>query len=270
MSTLSSRQAIGMRLWRLLPLAFPVMEVACFAAAVAFGPEQPLAALGMLALTAVMLCFALHITYHEWVHQGHPGGLAGELVISALIGLPLDGYRWHHLNHHRHENALEDYSTTWEPGPQRPVAQVWWRYVLGWPRQLVRSAKDMRERDRAGMLPPGLGARVRRQKRALGALFVTLLVVRWPVALAYLLTTYAGWALVSLHNFGQHPPVSYGDALATSYRGSLYNLVFCQNGLHHEHHRDPALPWDRLVPLEGAPLVERPHLLIPRPKGIAA
>lgn len=257
-----------MRRW--IPWIYPVIEVTCLAGALAVGESRPWVTLGLLALAALTLCFALHVSYHEWVHQGHPGGALGELAISALMGLPLDGYRWHHLNHHRHENALEDYSTTWQPGPSGPVPQAWWSYALGWPRQLRRSADDMRERDAAGTLPAGLAARVRRQKRFLQALFGIMLFGHWPVALAWLATVYSAWVLVSVHNFGQHPPVAYGRAVSTSYRGRFYNRIFCANGLHHEHHRDPALPWDRLVPAADAPRVGRPHLLLPELIGVSS
>lgn len=246
-----------------LPWTYAVLQVACLSAAWWVGAASPLVTVGLLALAAVSMCFALHVTYHECVHQGHPGGLAGELVLTALIGLPLDGYRWHHFNHHRHENSLEDYSCTWQPGPAGPVPQVWWRYALTWPRQLVRSARDMRERDAAGAVPADLARRVRRQKRWLQLLFFGTLCVSWPSALAWLATVYAGWVLVSVHNFGQHPPVAYERKLATSYPNALYNRLLCANGLHHEHHRDPGMPWDKIEPAADAPLVTRPHIFVP-------
>ena len=243
------------RLW-----IYPVIEVACFAGAWSAGGWWTLA---WLAGAALALCLALHVTYHEWAHQGAPGGLPGECAITLLIGMPFDGYRWHHLNHHRHANALEDFSTTFRAGASGPEPQAWLPYALGWPRQLARSSAEMRARDRAGTLPPGLGAKVRRQKRWVQVALLGLAVVSWRAALAWLATMYAGWALVAVHNYGQHPPIAHGSGLSTSYRGALYNRVLCANGLHHEHHRDPALPWERLAPLADAPRVARPHLLIP-------
>lgn len=239
---------------------YPVLEVACLVAA---WRSSGWAMVAWLAGAALSLCLALHVTYHEWMHQGHPGGVPGEFVLSALLGMPFDGYRWHHLNHHKHENSLEDFSTTWRAGAHGPEPQGWLGYSLGWPRQLVRSGADLRARGAAGTLPPGLGEKVLRQKRFLQLMFLAMLVVSWRGALAWMATMYAGWALISVHNYGQHPPVAYGTGIATSYRGAVYNRVFCANGLHHEHHRDPALSWDRLVPLDGAPVVTRPHLLLP-------
>lgn len=250
---------------------YPAIELAGFMAALWSGHAgAPLwLTLALLGGTALAFSFALHISFHEWMHQGRSGGLPGEFMISALMGMPAEGYRWHHQNHHQHENALEDFSTTWRAGAQGPEPQGWLSYAVGWPRQLARSAASLRARDVAGTLPDGVKVRLRRQKRFLQVLFFAMLVVSWKVALAWFATLYAGWVLVSVHNYGQHPPVDYGSRVSTSYRGALYNAITCANGLHHEHHRDPALPWEQLTPADGAPLVTRPHLLLPRFRGPA-
>jgi fatty acid desaturase len=255
---------------RLQPLVFPVVQVVAAGAAVLLWPAHPAAAAAAFALACVTLSFTIHVAVHEWVHQGHRGGAAAELALSAVLGLPFDGYRWHHMNHHRHENRLEDYSTTWRPGPAGPEPQVWWRYALGWPRQLARASADMREQDRAGQIAPALAARIRRQKRFLTLLFWGLVLVRWPLAVAYVAMVYVGWALSSVHNYGQHPPVEYGARPSTSYGAPLYNRLFCANGLHDEHHRAPALAWTELAPDAAAPRAAWPHLFEPLAAGTPA
>ena len=77
----------------------------------------------------------------------------------------------------------------------------------------------------------------------------TLVLALWFViairAPGYFLSTYApgyllGLGLCALHGYYEH---AHGT---TSYYGNLYNLVFCNDGYHVEHHANPAVHWMRL------------------------
>ncbi len=70
----------------------------------------------------------------------------------------------------------------------------------------------------------------------------TALAMRAPV---YFFSVYApgyllGLVLCALHGYYEH---AHG---VTSYYGRLYNLVFCNDGYHAEHHANPAIHWTQL------------------------
>ena len=82
----------------------------------------------------------------------------------------------------------------------------------------------------------------------------------WLV-LAYLSMVYIGWALIAMHNYGQHLPDVYGGTKGHSYYGRLYNLLTVYNGLHYEHHHRPSVKdWHLRTPVAHAE-IEHPHLL---------
>jgi|CXWL01.1.fsa_nt_gi fatty acid desaturase len=253
-----------MNLRKHLPLlAFPAAEIAFFVFAVLNFGERPAAALLGVFLAALALCFCVHVCFHEMVHASGPKDsaalLLGSCAASVLQGLPFDGYRCHHDNHHRCNNSLEDYSSTWEATPGGPKPQTWWRYSLLWPRQLSLAHEDMRRQAEDGRLPRTIQRRIRVEKWLLIAAVTGLGLFSWKALLLYALTIYGGWTLVALHNYGQHSPF---DRNATkSYPNALYNALFCNNGLHHEHHRRPHIPWYALTRDPAAPQTGLPYLL---------
>jgi len=246
---------------RVLVMIFPLLEAAAFLLACAAGVSLAGGALFLLA--SVLLCYTVHVSIHEAVHQPALARfpLSGPLL-SVVMGLPLQGYRWHHLNHHRWNNELPDYSTTWRSTAAGPRPWPLWRYVLGWPRQLVRSGLAMRAAYGAGQIPSRVHRATRREQASILLALGVLAVVAPRAAAAYLAMVYLGWMLIALQNYGQHPPRAYGRESATSYYAPLYNRLLFRNGLHAEHHERPHLAWDEIEPAPQA-AIAYPHLLQP-------
>ncbi len=258
-------------------MVIPLVEAAAFAAACWTFHEAPLAAAAWLALAALALNFSVHIAFHECVHHGRSWAMAGlSAPITLLIGMPFDGYRLHHHNHHRAGNGLDDYSCTWRAtasGPRRrhPLA-----YALGWPIQLAQAMRAIRRDARAGEVAVSTRRLIAAQKLMLVATLVALAAVAPAILAMYLALIYVGWALVSAHNYGQHPPPTSAATAAaasateaslhtapqaTSYPNRIYNRMLANNGLHWEHHQAPEIPWHALAPAAQAPRARRPHVL---------
>jgi fatty acid desaturase len=246
-----------------MTLVFPVLEVVTFGSSCLLASSQPGLAGALLLTASLLLCLSVHVSVHEAVH--HPRlarfPLSGPLF-SIVIGLPFQGYRWHHLNHHRWNNALEDYSSTWRTTREGPRPWALWRYVLGWPRQLVRSGLAMRTADAAGEVPRAIRRAIRLEQATVLLLIAGLGVFVPRLALQYLALVYVGWALIALQNYGQHPPRAYGVERPTSYYSALYNRLLFRNGLHAEHHDEPQRAWSELEAGAQAP-IHAPHLLQP-------
>lgn len=249
---------------RILPLVvIPALQVACFVGCGLAFPGHPWLALGLLALAAIALDFDVHVFLHECVHATAPERTpwAVSLGLTLLGGLPFDGYRLHHYNHHRHDNGPEDFSSTWKweaDGCRRAKGLT--AYVLGWPAELARARAAMREDAAAGRLSPGLQRRLRVKKHLVAACLLALALVSWHWAVAYATMVYFGWGLVSLHNYGQHLPAE-GQGFVTSFAPPWYNFLLFNNGLHGEHHDQPGKAWFELradpkhAPAGAPPLV---------------
>jgi len=247
---------------------FPLGEIASFAACLFWaGRDWRLCVMALL-LSALCLNFAVHITFHELVHtSGNRNSITLYLwsgLSTLLAGIPFDGYRWHHYTHHRYNNRPEDYSSTWKITPQGWQARRCLEYAAKWPDQLVRGRAGLKTQLLAGAAPFWIHRRIQWQKILLLTFYLALAFVSWKGFGLYLLLIYLGWFLVSWHNYGQHLPVEKPGAYATSYPNRWYNFLFCNNGIHYEHHAAPQVPWHQLSADPMAPwTVGLPHLAGP-------
>ena len=92
-----------------------------------------------LLIAAIGVSFSVHIFFHECVHYANRFPAYFNYLASLLMGLPFDGYRIHHYNHHCHENSEHDFSTTWIYSGGTRKARSVMSYIVGWPRQLMAS-----------------------------------------------------------------------------------------------------------------------------------
>lgn len=256
---------------RLVPLAvFPAVQTACFVTAGLLYRTHPWLAAGIFALAVLAMDLTVHIFLHECIHASKPESVPwlGSFALSLVGGLPFDGYRLHHYNHHRYDNGPGDWSSTWRwdgSGKRRPRRLL--AYVFGWPGELARARVAVREDAKAGLLSVAIQRRLKWEKIFIALVTVSLAVFSWPWAVGYLVMTYGGWALVSLHNFGQHLPVE-GQAPVTSFKARFYNAILFNNGLHFEHHAEPSKAWFEMEANPAAPRAGGPHLVAPfRPAG---
>jgi fatty acid desaturase len=238
---------------------------------VAWTVIHPLLALTFLVLTAlwspwfvlpaaIALSWSVHVFFHVGVHQlrGDWWGAVGGLLATPVMGLPFDGYRLHHRNHHRFDNGEHDVSRTWTPTADGPRPRSVLLYVFAWPLDLWRSRRWMRQEVAVGTVEPWVRRRIAFQQLLVLGVVGGLLVWEPHFAGLYLLYVYLGWACIALHNYGQHPPQA---GIARSLHGRWYNLLTANNGLHAEHHATPTTPILALVPDAGARRTRWPHPL---------
>ena len=240
---------------------FPVLEAVFFIASALALQHSIWLALFFLLLASLNLSFAIHIFFHECVHAKSDYSNLFKWPASILLGLPFDGYRVHHYNHHSFENSEHDFSTTWiwENGAARPRSA--WSYTFGWPRQLVRSVKCLTPFGGTPDAANRIKQRIPSQKKALLLNFIILLLIGWEYLLLYIALIYFGWAFTSLHNYGQHPPIEKIDV--STYASAWYNQLFFNNGLHWEHHHFPTLSWQEIRLHPDSPRIMQPHIIHP-------
>ncbi len=247
----------------LLLTVFPFLQMVLFGLSCLLVTSHLAWAAACIMASGVALNFTIHICVHEFLHYSDRHPLPGwlNLVISSVSGQTFDGYRFHHHNHHRHNNGADDFSRTWRMTPDGPVPYSVWRYVLGWPAQTVRTSRALKH---MSPLPPPiqkLRRRMRHETYAIGGLLLVMGLCSWKFVVLYAAMVYLGWALVTMHNYGQHPPDTPEDI--QSFASRWYNRLFFNNGLHYEHHAEPSKPWHELRANSRAPQIHESHLVSP-------
>ena len=244
---------------------FPVCQAAFFVSACAFAGHSWPTSLCLVVLASLAFNFSVHISFHECVHMGESRKIPVWMpyLMTVFLGLPLDGYRIHHNNHHQHNNGRGDYSSTWAWTVEGRRPYGLWSYVFLWPLMLHKARLDIAERVRKGVISAKVAHRVASQKLAL-IVMLALLFVTNPIYVGlYFVMVYLGWALVSLHNYGQHPPISELDGHGVTVAGQVYNYLLANNGLHWEHHKAPSLAWHELQNDPRSPKIRSSHLIEP-------
>lgn len=228
----------------------PVLTVAWLCASVLYSPW-------LVVMAAMTMSWSVHISFHEAVHRCGPGwrGVLAGIMATPIMGLPLDGYRLHHRNHHLYNNEESDVSCTWvrDAGGVRPRNR-WW-YAVSWPTGLMRSMIWARGEALAGRVEPWIHSRLRMQQALLVVVLVVLACFTWWWLALYLMYVWLGWTFISLHNYGQHPPFPGG---IVSIHLRWYNWLMHRNGLHVEHHASPQAP---IAELQVD--VHAPHTCVP-------
>lgn len=247
----------------LLLLVFPLVQTAAFVAACMALRSSVALAFALMVLSALFLSFSLHITYHYHVHFKRRSRLANralDLAITAVLGLPFHYYQMLHWNHHKYDNRIGDFTSTWKLVEGKPVAKRFLPYALLWPFSgNVRSREQLRIAAAEGYFKPRDRRAMRQEVLVLLAVYGVLAYLGPALALLYLGTVYLGWCFVTMHNYGQHLPEVYGETKGNSYYHPLYNRLTLYNGLHNEHHTRPGLRyWDLSGPAVSE--IRHPHL----------
>lgn len=224
------------------PALFPLAEAALFVAACRLIRSHPAWSAACILGAAAIHTFTIHVFVHEALHHSDRRALPRVLyfLLTVVGGVPFDGYRLHHHNHHRFVNGPDDFSRTWRMTPEGPAAYGVLLYSLAWPVFAVRSGRLLRLQ-----APEGEAfRRIAPQKAVLAAFVLALGAFCWEWAALYVAMIYLGWALVSVRNYRQHPPELRSEVPSITH--PWYNRLLFNNGLHHEHHAEPSKAWHEL------------------------
>jgi len=243
--------------WKLA--IYPLMELLFFLAANL--ASNPLLSFSFIVIAGIMLSFSIHIFFHECVHVCEEYPLPVNIVHTIFLGLPFDGYRVHHYNHHTYANDLDDFSTTWHLKNGVKTAFNPCRYTFGWLRQLSRAINEPKPFKQSLGDVFKIKARIEPQKIALFLFCILLAFISLKTFILYFALVYFGWAFSALHNYGQHLPIQ--DEVICTYPNGFYNKLTFNNGLHWEHHDKPWLAWDKIKLETNSNRINLPHLLQP-------
>jgi fatty acid desaturase len=203
-------------------------------------------------ISLMMFWYNPIVATHNFLHTPWFVSETANRVYAALnsinLGLPQILYRFHHMNHHRYENdrcgeagRTRDYSSTYAYGKNGEHENIATYCALGLFRR--GTAEAYREAMRKGYWKQF------RFELAVSVFGLAgYLILSWHyVVFFHLPTFYVGWCLAQLENYHEHFGASpeNREANSVSYYGQLYNVLFCNEGYHQEHHLRPQLHWTR-------------------------
>jgi fatty acid desaturase len=168
------------------------------------------------------------------------------IVNSANLGSPVTHYRHIHFNHHRYGNdrqdaygQTKDHSSTFAYGKndqsENAIAYCALAIFRDDLAQSFRQAKMQKE-----------SIQLYFELSACLLAIIGYLLISWQFFLFFVIPIfYFGWFLTYLANYYEHfgaiPENSYANS--TSHYGRIYNLLFCNEGYHQEHHLRPNIHW---------------------------
>jgi fatty acid desaturase len=161
---------------------------------------------------------------------------------SMNLGLPQILYKYHHLNHHRHNNSKEDPSSTYLFGKNNQQ-EHWVPYsALGLFRDGTQKAWEQTIQKQEGHL-------LLTEIMAIVMFWVALLTINWKFfVFTYIPLFYFGWFLAHVENYFEHfeaksPSDRFGNAV--SFYPAWYNCFMFNEGYHQEHHISPQEHWTK-------------------------
>ena len=164
------------------------------------------------------------------------------IINSMNLGLPQILYKYHHLNHHRHNNSLEDPSSTYLFGKDN-LQEHWIPYcAFSLLRDGTKKAWNQTIQKKEGHL-------LFFELASVSLFLGVLLMISWKFFVyGYLPLFYLGWFLAHMENYFEHykassPSDRFGNAVSI-YHG-LYNKLMFNEGYHQEHHISPQEHWTK-------------------------
>lgn len=161
---------------------------------------------------------------------------------SMNLGLPQILYKYHHLNHHRHNNSMEDPSSTYLFG-KNTMQEHWIPYCA------FSLLRDGTQKAWKQTLQKKEGHLLAAELAATFLFFGVLLFINWQFFVyAYLPLFYLGWFLAHMENYFEHykasaPADRFGNAV--SFYPRWYNILMFNEGFHQEHHISPQEHWTK-------------------------
>lgn len=161
---------------------------------------------------------------------------------SMNLGIPQILYKYHHLNHHRHNNSLDDPSSTYLFGKNNQQ-ENWITYCA------FSLFRDGTQKAWAQTLQKKEGHLLANEMIAVVIFWMLLLFINWKFFLiVYAPLFYAGWFMAHMENYFEHfkaktPSDRFGNAV--SFYPRWYNILMFNEGYHQEHHISPQEHWTK-------------------------
>ena len=197
---------------------------------------------GMLFLCYYNPIVITHNFLHTPFFESPKLNRAFSMFNSMNMGLPQIIYKYHHLNHHRYNNSLEDPSSTFLYGKNNQQEHWIWYSALSFFRDGTQKAWIIAvEKGESHILYSELAMAV--------GFWSFFCLVSWKFfVFAYIPLYLCQWFLAHVENYYEHfkasnPTNRYANSV--SFYPRWYNLFMFNEGYHQEHHISPQEHWTK-------------------------
>ncbi len=228
--------------------------------------EMVLAALLQVLLNVTQYNVIMHNFIHTPFFKSAALNRAYELICSVPVLLPFTDSKVLHLTHHKYTNdkinpktgTTKDPTSTYRHG-KNGQHESFFSYVLFGPIRELMQTDGAEQSDR-------IKQRIRVE---MGVIAVFLGVLAWRnyhYLILYLVIVYAAQALILAQNFFEHYGAQPENKLSNSVScyGTLYNLLWFNNGYHQEHHYRQGVHWTKLKSLRAEMLPDGGRHIVPQ------
>lgn len=209
-----------------------------------------LSSAGIIFLT----CMNFQCVAHNFIHAPFFESRILNYIFSIwntlLIGVPQTIYKYHHLNHHRHNNdyqdaegKTEDYSSLFRYSKiSREPESVFTYSILG---PIRADLIELYRQGHAKNQGPQIVAETFLFLALLG--FTTYLSPAFTLY-CYLPVWFLGQAAAYAENYFEHYGATPGNRMTDSVScySNWYNFIWFNNGFHQEHHYRPQIHWSKV------------------------
>lgn len=201
-------------------------------------------------INLVTMGASLHYHTHNNIFKNAKLNRIFDLVLSAAVITPVQGYMWYHTMHHKYNNDIPVNGIAKDPSSTYIQNNIW-KYTF------VEAVRDITGQSMKYLhLHCSTPFRIRdihkikTENYAILLKLVLLFVISWKVALYYLFVIHYLTAVGNrAEAWGEHNDVVDNTnfrANSVSNYSKIYNMLTLNGGYHQEHHVRPGVHWTQL------------------------
>jgi fatty acid desaturase len=225
-------------------------------------------------LQATFLVIVMNTSMHHHMHtpifNNKLLNRSYELFVSAVIGIPFQGWKTFHTIHHKYNNDSVINGKTYDPlsfyryGKNGERENFWLYTVKGFWRDMTGITMLDKEDNCRTLIKINKQTEFRNEKIAFYIFLLLIATVNPIYAIFYIVCVYIlSLILNNANSYGEH----FGPVEQSNFRSNsvgnynkIYNVLCFNSGLHQEHHVRPSVHWTELPKITKT-LPEKRHTI---------
>lgn len=192
---------------------------------------------------------SLHYHIHNNIFKSKKLNRIYEILTSAAISVPVQGYAWYHTMHHKYNNDKPVDGKVNDPSSTYVYNNIWKYTFIGAIHDISgKSIKDLHNYCNTPIRIKDFD-KLKTENRFIFGKFILLFLLNWMYGLLYVVIYYFTVVANRAEAWGEHNEVldhKNFRANSVSNYSKIYNILTLNSGYHQEHHVRPAEHWTKL------------------------
>ena len=192
---------------------------------------------------------SLHYHIHNNIFKSKKLNRIYEILTSAAISVPVQGYTWYHTMHHKYNNDKPVDGKVNDPSSTYIYNNIWKYTFIGAIHDISgKSIKDLYNYCNTPIRIKDFD-KLKTENRFILGKFILLFLLNWMYGLLYVVIYYFTVVANRAEAWGEHNEVldhKNFRANSVSNYSKIYNILTLNSGYHQEHHVRPAEHWTKL------------------------